>query len=502
MYHRTCQFARCIVALIFSGTVAASVAAQATYAVTQGAYRVEVTDAKVSAFTNRNLLGTHSLWWGYQADLMMPGGTKSYPVVSSFFSSTKGVIRYGGAANSIPWETCFGPVESRSALKIVDWAGPMKCAFGVSEYLATVRATGGKEAWLIANIVGGLDRQLFSTEDLKLETGQAASALEAAGNGLKRYWELGNELERGSYRWSPEMIAGRASVAGREIKDRDPGAQLILPLIEYDDPKQPSRRVFNERLLRAMTQPVDGLALHLYYDGAPGGPSIPTQINTIVDTAALYRRLKGHANAIWITEHGRWPEGLPSNNNWKASWYKTNNMDGVLGTADFLIALSQIEDVAGAMLHGLRAGPWNVFDKTALGPEPSGVGKLLLLLAETGQAARLQTHSFSQNQSSYKGGYDMRAAAFEDTSQQTISLWIINRAATPIAVDIDLPARAANSELIAGKSLVCPVANGRCAGSQYLIFPVNKEQITNAGNGPNIKLAARSVTSLTFGRQQ
>lgn len=337
-----------------------------THIVSQGAYRITVADAKASRFDARELLGTHSLWWGYQSDLWIPGSTNSYPTVNTFFKKSGGLIRYGGGANEIPWQACSAPIADRTPVKAVSWAEPMKCLFGVPEYLSTVRANGGGGAWLIANIAG-VDFQIYGLNEMLLSVGQAATSLRATGADLDRYWELGNELERGRYGWSPETIAARASAAAQEILQRDPLARLVLPLIEYNDPNQPPRTVFNQRLLTSMTQPVSRLALHLYYDGAPGGPSVPTQLNTITETAALYRQVHGQPSAIWITEHGRWPEGLPGALNWQDSWYKTNDMDGVLGTADFLIALTQIEDVAGAMLHGLRAGPWNVFDKAPRG---------------------------------------------------------------------------------------------------------------------------------------
>jgi alpha-L-arabinofuranosidase len=498
MYKLTRQAVHCLCLLVILGITACVEAEQTTHVVSPGAYKVAIADVKASPFDSRNMLGTHSLWWGHQADLWEPGTMNNYPVVNSFFRSAKGIIRYGGGANEIPWKACSGPVGTRVAVKAVDWADPMVCAFGVPEYLATVRETGGSAAWLIANIAG-INYQMFSMEEMVTQVGEAASALQTAGDGLQRYWELGNELERGRYRWSAEMIASRASAAGREIIRRDAKARLVLPLIEYDDPNQPPRKIFNETLLRAMTQSVNGLALHLYYDGAPGGPTIPTQLATVADTAALYRRVTGQAGAIWITEHGRWPEMDAGSTDWKASWYKTNDMGGVLGTADFLIGLTQIEDVAGAMLHGLRAGPWNVFDKTLLGPEPSGVGKLLLLLGQTTPGKRLQSRSFSQNQSNYKGGYDMRAAAFESFDRQTITVWIINRVDASIGVSVVLPVSAANAVFTAGSSLICPVSDGRCTGSQYRLFPVNEGQVTRYANNPYITLPARSVTSLTFG---
>lgn len=462
-----------------------------------GTYRIEVTDKAVSRFDGRNLLGTHSLWWGYQKDLVSPITNESYPSVISFLAKTKSVIRFGGGVNEIPWKACADPLAARVEYKAVEWAGPMKCQFGINEYLSVIQQTGGKEAWLVANIAG-IDYQLYSSTELVKSVGEAAVDMELHADNLMRYWELGNELERGRYNWSPEMIAQRASNAGKEIISKDPDAHLILPLIEFNAPNQPPRKIFNDRLLRAMKQPVDGVALHLYYDGAPGGPSIPTQLKTIVESAETYRAITGRAGEVWVTEHGRWPEGDGRNKEWKSNWYKTNDMDGVLGTADFLIAISQVADVAGAMLHGLRAGPWNVFEKTSADPCLSGVGLLLTLFADTSHDTRLQTHTSSLNKSGYKGGYDIRATAFSSEDKQKFSLWIVNRSPYSVSTKLSLSSRNSIAKFFKGNSLLCPIANGKCSGNQFRLLSVNNSQIKNDKNGLSVILPARSVTALEF----
>lgn len=469
--------------------------------VTSGEYHINVFDKFVSNFSARNLLGTHSLWWGYQKDLVSPITNKSYPSVLSFFYRTKGVIRYGGGANEIPWEACTGPVSSRKKVKAVSWAGPMQCRFGIEEYLSVVRASDGKESWLIANIAG-TDYELLPMNQMVTTIGQAALYMKRSAVNLKRYWELGNELERGRYGWSPEKIARRASAAGVEISKIDTNARLILPLIEYDANKQPVRKVFNERLLRSMSHEVNGISLHLYYDGAPGGPSIPTQIRTVVESATLFREINGRQGEVWVTEHGRWPEGDTRSNNWEAQWYKTNDMDGVMATADFLIALAQVEDVAGAMLHGLRAGPWNVFEKSNHEPYLTGVGQLLDLFSEASSGNRLETRTVSLNQSKYKGGYDMRASAFVSPDNKIISLWVVNRSPVAITSQLTMPRHAVAAKLIKGSSLLCPLVDGRCSGDQFKVFQVNPEQVKYNQDKLKLTLPSRSVSVFQFGYMQ
>lgn len=467
-----------------------------SYAVKNGAYEIVVEKSRVSSLEAVHLLGVHSLWWGHQNDLWVPGTSSNYPSVENFFQRVKGITRFGGGANEIPWTACSGSIITRQPVKAVDWAAPMPCLFGVPEYLNTLRKADNKNAWLIANIAGN-DYKSYSEIELQANSEAAATYLRSNSVDFNRYWELGNELERGRYQWPPEMIAKRASAAGQSILRKDPAAMLIAPLIEYNAANQPPRRAFNERLLKALSVPLAGVALHLYYDGSPGGPSIPTQISTVIETANIYQKVKGNPAAIWITEHGRWPEGDPSQKDWKANWYKTSDREGVIGTADFIIGLSQIPEVAGAMLHGVRAGPWNIFDKTATGPSASGVGKLLLLLADTGATKRLITATHSENQSGYKGGYDIRAAAFE-RADGSVSIWVINRAATAITVNTDLSHNNPSLQFTTGNSLICLQSDGKCAGDQFRVFAVSRAQAQARSGSFAISLPAHSVSTLTF----
>ena len=492
----TCLYLFVFIFLVYGSTKSAF-AEQDFQIVKSGDYQIIVADKLASTFDGRDILGTHLFWYNYQKDLISPETHESYSSVISFFQKTKGVIRYGGSANELPWKTCRGQLTVRPIVKPVPWYGPMQCQFGIEEYLSIIQSTGGNKAWVFANIAG-VDGNLFSTRELSNEASQAASDFRVIASHLDRYWELGNELERGRYNWSPEMIAQRASQAGKEIVARDKDARLILPVIEFDSPNQPIRKIFNERLLRAMTQSVKGIALHLYYDGAPGGPPIPTQLKTVIESAATFRSITGHAGEVWITEHGRWPEGDGSIPDWKLRWYKTNDLDGVLGTADFLIGLAQIDEVAGAMLHGLRAGPWNIFEKSDGDPHLTGVGRLLILFSDSASGHRLQTRSVSLNRSNYKGGYDMRATAFIDHNQQTVSLWVVNRSPIPIFTLVSIPPHGVPAKFLKGSSLTCPVSDGKCTGNQFKVSPVNIGQVKDTQDGQKVMLPARSVITLQF----
>lgn len=461
-------------------------------------YQLLISAQPATQYRAQDLLGVHSLWWGHAEGLFVPGSNETHDAVTRLLDRAGGVIRYGGGANEISWRSCSGAVNERKPVKAVPWAGPMTCRFGIPEYVELVRRAQGDSVWMIANLVG---ENYAVSSDLAMagDVGAGAQMLAYASADLKRYWELGNELERGQYRWTAEQIAHRASVAAVAIADRDPSARLILPLIEFDADWQPRRRTFNERLLKASAKlPIAGVALHLYYDGRPGGPSVPTQLRTVVETSESAEKIFDRPVEVWITEHGRWPEGDSSDSDWKRRWTQTNDLGGVLGTADFLIGLSQIGSVAGAMLHGLRAGPWNVVDVVRGNPQPSGVGQLLALFGQTGAVRRLVSHTASRNESGYGGGYDFRGAAFLDESGEHLIAWIVNRSNAVARVRVGFPPGWQIGAEMDGYSLVCVRAPDECRGSDFRTVPATPAQFSTAAGQTYVSVPALSVSALKF----
>lgn len=474
---------------------AATTATIPSYQVVAGtSYSVTIEDTQISPYPAKNLFGTHSLWWGTQ-DMVQSNGT-NWPVFNTFLKNTGGTLRFGGAVDEVSYKACAtGP---RTAVKAVSWSGPMVCNFGLPEYVATLKATGGDTTWTIANLAG-IDYKLFTTDELTAEAKGAAGYVKGLAPTMTRYWELGNELERGAYKWTSDFLAARASIAGKAIRSVDPDAKLVLPLIEFDASWQPARRIFNEKLMRAMTVPVNGISLHLYYDGPPSGPSIPTQISNIPDNARIFNTVFGTTAAVWVTEHARWPQGesLP---NWSDYWYRTSDMEGLMGTTDFVIAASQVPELAGLMLHGMRAGPWNVFDKVAKDKEPTlgGIGMLYTNLSAAKPAIRLKTSTISANISQYRGGYDLRAGAFKTADAKTMSVWYVNRNPSSISVANTLPASMANAALISSTIIDCPLAEGKCAAKDFRLASLSAADIKRSSASAQIKLPGRSVSILVF----
>lgn len=457
-------------------------------------YGLRVSQETVSSLPVRDLLGIHSLWWGHKEGIFADDATGTRKEVIDLLAAAGGSLRYGGGANEISWRACAGPLHGRPAVKAAAWAGPMQCVFGIDEYLALAKAASSSSTWLISNIAG-INHVPMPIDEMSLEAAAAARYVAAAAPVATRYWELGNELERGRYGWSPERIGERASAAGRAILSADPDARLVIPLIEFNHPKQPRRQVFNQRLMDDITVPVSAFALHLYYDGRPGGPPVSTQLETVRESARLIARSRHSSAAIWITEHGRWPEGSSDDPTWRSRWTQTNDMNGVMATADFLIGLTQIGKVKGAHLHGLRAGPWNVVERASnRAIVPTGVGELLALFGHSGAERRLISATTSRNDSGYAGGYDLRAAAFIGEDGQLV-VWAVNRAATPILMTIESELDVAAGGAHRGHSLVCVRPPAECSAGNFRTVSLGTLR-ANDGMPKQINLPAHSVSVL------
>jgi hypothetical protein len=116
----------------------------------------------------------------------------------------------------------------------VSWTGPFPARFGLDEYLNFVRDVNG-QAWYVVNIFGDSNGET-SSQALASQAGQLSAYLAKKRQeglpGILR-WELGNELDRGEYRWPPEKLAAAAKLATSEIQHSDPQATFVSLMQEY-----------------------------------------------------------------------------------------------------------------------------------------------------------------------------------------------------------------------------------------------------------------------------
>jgi len=206
---------------------------------------------------------------------------------------------------------------------------------------------------------------------------------------------------------------------------------------------------------------VNDFSLHFYYDD----PDTKQKIKTIE------RRMQQFENAIkvardsrngvmpnvWITEHARGVD-LPRGRAMDRADL-TGNLYGTISTADFLIAISQIPEIKGAFLHGLNAGPWQVFDASIqhhdLRPRPVYWGMRILRAVDYELTLATETRQ-GEAASGYLGGYDVRAAGFSNAEQSELGLWVANRAPLVVPAEVQFTPLAGRSVLVQHNHISLP----------------------------------------------
>lgn len=464
-------------------------------------YRVVVTDRVVKQLPPQ-FFGFSLEWVGFQQDLWDNQTQKVNADVTSALQAFPGAVyRYPGGtvSNYFDWRASVGPQETRPPRRAVGWKGPLTTQFGFNEYLDFLAAVGG-QAWLVANLYGDFEGEGDGGVLAASATQWAVTARQANAKVLR--WELGNELDRDRFRWPPEKYSARALEIARAIKAGDPAARFVSLLEDYDAQKWISAKSYNKQTSRALASLQPDQALHLYYDGPPGGPPIPNRLKHLCASAAAVKDGSGHPAAIWITEHARWPDGKVTDPGWKQHWGKTSNLGGALSVADMTIALSQIPGVEGAFLHGIGgiAGPWPLFHRTAAGLKPSAVYWALRVLREGMLDQVLETRTYSRNTGDYAGGYDIRTSLLTNATRSKFALWAVNRSSDVAKVRLVMPMLAGKTVSARHASLsdTNPNANNVLNGERVIPKEISFRLRFDTRGEAQVQLPAYSVSAISI----
>lgn len=394
-----------------------------------------------------NIFGIHSIFWGVQDSLAFPSGEMKPAAIAKLKEAGIDLIRHGGGINEIDWSQCVGPVAQRRPQKVMSWAFPVQCRFGMAEYEHVNDELGAKYSWHMGNIVG-LE---FKTFDVQLMAasikGQVKKAKELS-NGRPIYWELGNELGDGEQRWSAAEIGSRGATVAAAIQSVDPSAKFVIPLLTFKPDWVADDIAFNKEVAARVKNYTSGFALHTYYDNPPEGPSVSNRLRRIAETSTLLRQQGFAAPELWITEHSRWPQGNPSGGlEWQKMWYQAADFDGLLSSADFIIGLSQLEDVDGAMWHVLIGGGWSFLLVDNGEPVLTPLGNLFKFLQPRVNLDALQTVTFTPLEKTGSYNYAVKASVLKDRKTGETYIWMVNRSDKAMDVPILGPAFKKNTNM-------------------------------------------------------
>lgn len=403
-----------------------------------------------------HLFGFNINHYAFEADFV--SGREAIPaeVIDGLRPFAGSMYRYPGGlvANRFWWEAAIDSDENqgvRAPQKKVQHESASPVEFGVNEYLGFVDAVGGKP-WYVLNLVGWDDQDMIhelpAAEIAASNARLAALRVQNAVDDAPRYYQLGNELDRAEYQWPTQKYIERARMTMDAVKEVDEQARFVAFMRDFDwvykkDERKGSKSLFTDFIpdvLRGLPE-IDDISLHFYYDDPGNTPRIKTierrlaQFRRAFEVAADARG--GRMPNVWITEHARGVD-LPRGRSMERA-HLTGNLSGAISTADFLIAMAQMPEVQGAFLHGLNAGPWQVFDATIrdrdLRPRPVYWGMRILRALAYEQTLQTTTTA-TKTIGDYIGGYDVRASGFSDAARTGLGLWAINRAPEAVTADV------------------------------------------------------------------
>lgn len=469
--------------------------------------RVEADASRVARVLEPSFFGFNLEWLEFQHGLWDSAAQNTLPGVAAIFTAFPGAVyRFPGGTNSnhLDWRDAVGPQTKRAQVKQVPWLSSLRAEFGPDEYLRFVKQVRG-QAWYVANLYGSLE-ETAAPAKLAANAGQLAAYLktrETEGFPPILRWELGNELDRAQYKWSPEKLSDAALQVAAAISQNAPGAKFVHLQQEY--PAQSEKGFTASHYNKALRAPLavlkPELAMHFYYDGPPDAPPVDyflNQLCQVVESA----KAEGSQGRVWITEHGRVPNGFWAKTP-KELWPATANLEAAISVADMLIALSQVPEVRGAFAHALVSSnsPWPLVHRRSNGAiEPSVTLLGMKLLRQSMQPNVLATKQVSAGNGTLGAGYLIRSAVLADSAGENFTVWAINRSQVVQTLELELvntkkPIRYTGSESISDEQAN---ANNYLAGSRVETTANKANATAKLTDNWAISLPPNSVSALRF----
>lgn len=363
---------------------------------------VTVKESIVIRKASRELLGMNNDWAGNQRILMEDSPSLElrsdyYTVMQNFPLPLSRMA--GSDSQFFMWKKTLGTFSERTGFPN-QWHPMTPMNFGVMEWLKSVQAVTPDAAFVWTFNMRQDNAAADASDLVEFLTGNGVYDPNGGINWAKKrmdlgiinpvkvIFELGNELDWiGSSSWSIDKYITESRKIIDAVRLIEPDAKFAMfaktaPWAN-NTPYNGNWRDWHKKILQELGKDIDYISFHPYYLGYSLA-FVDAFINSLRDDIVSWERSAGNLNAssyvkIYISEHGVWPLSNPSDN-FTAVGYRTRNLRGSLGTAEFISRMYQRPEVAMATLHAFIAGPWYAINKGTSGLYLSGIGEMMKVM--------------------------------------------------------------------------------------------------------------------------
>lgn len=418
----------------------------------------------------------------FQASLWDKNAHQVPPSVLEYLRRFPGAVyRYPGGtvANHFDWSAAVGAESTRPNRQLVDWQPAGVVQFGPAEYLNFVQQVNGT-AWYVLNLYGEYSHE-SSPEQVARSAKQLTTFMKAQqANGLPGVyrWELGNELDRGNYRWPASKYIAVSKEVISAVQQADSKAQFVGMAQDWQHTGVSTFGVdYNQAVAQELQPNVKEFAGHLYYDGEPWGPPVARVLKQFEKNTKAIQAGTSNA-AMWVTEHARTPPGTPNDPGWKKNWTQSANLDAAISVADMMINLARTPKVQGTFIHALHgsSGPWPMFHQQKEGGfRPSAVFWGLILLRETLLGNVLDGAVNIPLNDAKNSKKTMNALVQTNDTKTRFSVWLVNRGDEQVPGQFSVMQLAGKKILVKSASLSGKENRDGNYTTPFQVFPVRDQ---------------------------
>ena len=272
----------------------------------------------------------------------------------------------GTSSQEMQWKKAIGTMAERTAQKMWSWEPNTKQSFGPVEWIKAIRNVDNNASftWTL-NIARDTPQDCadlveFLTGDGKTNPGGGINwAQRRLELGIEKpvniaVWELGNEMDIAPWSWTVEQYIAACQSVIAAIRAVYPDAKFAAHSKTSPWGNIATWRNWHQTVINNLGNDINYISFHAYYLGISLN-YIESFLNTITtDIGSKPIRL-------FVSEHAVWPSDKDN----QSTWPETHNLEGLLGTAEFINRMNRRTDISFATLHNISSGPWGIIYRTS-----------------------------------------------------------------------------------------------------------------------------------------